>query len=79
MDWLEQAKQYFANNEDAYRLFIFCLGAFCVISSIFNWDFVFDGPYNPTKNPIGFWFGRTAFSILFFILGFILIVFNFMI
>ena len=49
-----------------YELFFLAVGLFFMIAAWFDWDWIFEPPYNSVKNPIGFWFGRKAYRLSFF-------------
>lgn len=73
-DFYEQIRDYISSQEYGYEWFCILLGVFFVCSAIGNWNWVFDPPYNSVKNPIGYWYGRTAFRVTVFIFGMVLIV-----
>jgi hypothetical protein len=66
----EQSKIFLKENME---LFFLVMGIFFVVSSWFNWNRIFNPPYNSIKNPIGFFLGRTAMRIEFFIAGIFII------
>ncbi len=68
--WEEFIRIFLSQNME---LFFLAMGLLFFIASWFNWDWVFDPPYNSIKNPIGFFFGRTAMRIQFFVSSIILI------
>ncbi len=69
-NWFEIIRTFLKQNIELFYLF---MGLFFFIASWFNWNWVFEPPYNSIKNPIGFFFGRTAMRIQFFIFSVILI------
>lgn len=54
------------------ELFFGAMGLFFMVSAWFDWDWVYEPPYNPVKNPVGFWFGRKAYRLTCFMAGLII-------
>lgn len=74
MDIFEQIQHYIFNEKYGFESLFIVLGVFFIWSSISDWNWFYEPPYNSVKNPIGYWFGRKAFRINVFIFGSMMIV-----
>lgn len=52
-----------------YEIFLLIMGILFMVVSWFDWNLIFDPPYNSIKNPVGFWFGRKAYRFSWFVAG----------
>jgi hypothetical protein len=73
VDLIEQIQQKIAETKNSFEYIILGLGILFLLSTIFDWDWMYDPPYTH-KNFIGRAFGRTAYRIFNGVLSIMMIV-----